>query len=224
MILIAFLIIAPGSAVADGMNQYTTPDGYQNVTVSEAKKLIDEGNVFILDVRTPDEFYAGHIEGATMIPLQSLKNPDEPRVPDSDLLVSHIKDGIGLPTDKSTFILVYCRTGTRSATASKMLVTADYTNVYNMNEGIKTWIDAGYPIVVTFVSEMNGLDQSTKNALNTKLYNVLHHLEKGDDDKAKEKINLFSDFVDEMLTEGRVDSNEKVYLNHESSVHLKELI
>jgi rhodanese-related sulfurtransferase len=217
-ILLAVLIIAPCiAAAADGT--------YTGVTASEAKQLIEKGDVFILDVRTPDEFNAGHIEGATMIPLASLKNPaGEPKLPAEDLLAYYIEKEIGLPTDKGKNILVYCKTGSRSITASNMLVTADYTNVHNMNGGIESWIDAGYPIVITFVNNLDCIDHSTKTALNAKLNNVLKHLEKGDDLKAIEKIDNFVEFVGEMLTEDRLDSDEAAYLIHESSVHLEDLI
>lgn len=213
-ILFAFLLIAPGIAVAED-NTYT------NVGVNDAKKMIEEGNVFILDVRTPDEFNAAHIEGAVLIPVASLKNPPgEPFLPDEDLLKNRLDK---LPDDCDAKILVYCKTGSRSVTASKTLVDAGYTNVYNMQGGIKAWIDAGYPVVSSFVDELHCAD-STKTALNAKVNNILYHLEKGDDAKAIEKIDKFTAFVDEMEAEGRLDSNEADYLIHESTIHLKDLI
>ena len=214
-VLFAFLVIAPGIAAAEDST-------YTNVGVSDAKKMIEEGDVFILDVRTPDEFNAANIEGATLIPLSSLKTPPgEPILPPEDLLANRTDE---LPADCDAKILVYCKTGSRSTNASKILVSAGYTNVHNMQGGIKVWIDAGYPVVITFVDELDFADDSTKTALNAKLNNVLCHLEKGDDLKAIEKIGNFNDFVYEMATEGRLGSNEAAYLIHESSVHLKDLI
>lgn len=214
-ILFAFLLIVPGIAAAED-NTYT------NVSVNDAKKMIEEGNVFILDVRTPDEFHAAHIEGAVLIPVASLKNPPgEPVLSSEDLLVNRLDE---LPADHDAKILVYCKTGSRSVKASEILVTAGYTNVCNMQGGIKAWIDAGYPVVSSFVDELEYADDSTKTALNAKVNNILWHLEKGNDAKAIEKIGNFIAFVDEMEAENRLDSNEADYLIHESTIHLKDLI
>jgi len=50
-----------------------------------------------------------------------------------------------LPRDKK--ILVYCRTGSRSATASDILVKNGFTQIYNMQGGITEWKNAGYEVV-----------------------------------------------------------------------------
>lgn len=131
ILLIAIMIFA--SRGGDG------PAGIRNVTVEEAKKMVEKGDVFILDVRTPSEFNSSHIEGATLIPVTnsggSNLNPDQ-------LLESRINE---VPKDKE--ILVYCRSGHRSTSASKILVNAGYSQVYNMEGGINAWTGAGYPVV-----------------------------------------------------------------------------
>ena len=110
----------------------------KNVSVEDARKLIKD-DVFVLDVRTPAEFNTSHIEGATLIPVT---NAFGSRVNPEMLLEARIDE---IPKDKK--ILVYCRTGHRSTTASKMLIDAGYSNVYNMVGGINAWISAGYPVV-----------------------------------------------------------------------------
>ncbi|MDD4250439.1 MAG: rhodanese-like domain-containing protein, partial [Methanosarcina sp.] len=89
--------------------------------------------------RTPGEFNSSHIEGATLIPVTnsagSNLSPDQ-------LLEARINE---VPKERK--ILVYCRTGRRSAVASKILVAAGYTQVYNMQGGITAWTGAGYPVV-----------------------------------------------------------------------------
>ena len=101
---------------------------YTDVSVHEAKDMLDEGDVFLLDVRMESEFNSGHLEGAVNIEVSQLGSRlDE------------------VPADK--VILVYCRTGVRSVRASKTLVNAGYTDVYNMQGGITAWISAGYPYV-----------------------------------------------------------------------------
>ena len=100
---------------------------YIDITVQQGKELIDRGEVFILDVRTQEEYDAGHIKGSTLIPLQVL-----------DKRLGEI------PKDRK--ILVYCRTGHRSAQASEILVNNGFAQVYNMKGGIVEWTNAGYEV------------------------------------------------------------------------------
>lgn len=102
--------------------------GYNDISVHETKDILDNGDVFLLDVRTEDEFNSDYLEGAVNIEVSKLGSRlDE------------------VPTDK--VILVYCRTGVRSVRASKTLVNAGYTDVYNMQGGITAWMSEGYPYV-----------------------------------------------------------------------------
>jgi phage shock protein E len=77
-----------------------------------AKEKIKKG-ALVLDVRTASEFSSGHFEGAKNIPVQELKN----RLAE-----------VG-PTNKS--VVVYCRSGNRSASAKKILLEAGYSDVTN---------------------------------------------------------------------------------------------
>ncbi len=117
----------------------TSPSGFETVSVDEAREMLETDDFFLLDVRTPAEFNESHIEGAVLIPLEngygSYLGPDR-------LLEARINEVPG-----GEKILVYCRTGRRSAVASQMLVDAGYTDVYNMGGGISEWIEAGYPVV-----------------------------------------------------------------------------
>jgi rhodanese-related sulfurtransferase len=112
--------------------------GLENVSVQEAKEMIEKGDVFVLDVRTPDEFNLSHIKGATLIPVS---NAFGSNLSSDSLLKARIDE---VPKKK---ILVYCKTGHRSDTAGIMLVNAGYSQVYSMVGGITAWIDAGYPVV-----------------------------------------------------------------------------
>jgi rhodanese-related sulfurtransferase len=114
------------------------PSGFENVSVHEAEGMIEEGNVFILDVRTPDEFNSSHIKGATLIPVSNVSGSN---LSSERLLEARIDE---VPRKK---VLVYCKSGRRSVSASTMLVDAGYSEVYNMEGGINAWIDAGYPVV-----------------------------------------------------------------------------
>ena len=103
--------------------------GFQDVTVEEVKQMIDNKEVFILDVRTQEEFDAGYIKGAVLIDVKEL----ESRVDEVPL---------------GEKILVYCRSGRRSITASNILIDAGHKDVYNMLGGINEWKAAGYPVVL----------------------------------------------------------------------------
>ncbi|MEZ4669235.1 MAG: rhodanese-like domain-containing protein [Anaerolineae bacterium] len=96
-----------------------------NVSASEAKIRIDSAQPpFILDVRQPDEFRAGHIAGAKLIPLGELNR----RMNE-------------LP--KETEILCVCRSGSRSGAATGQLNSAGY-NAVNLRGGMIGWQMAGY--------------------------------------------------------------------------------
>lgn len=94
---------------------------YKKISAEDAKNIIDSEDVIILDVRTPEEYNGGHIENAVLLPVTEI--PD--------------KAGEVLP-DKDAKILVYCRSGNRSATAAKELINMGYTNVYDFG-GINSW-------------------------------------------------------------------------------------
>jgi rhodanese-related sulfurtransferase len=105
--------------------------GYKTISVSDASAMIQSSsNLLVVDVRTPQEYAQGHLKGAINIPLSDLP-----------LRMSGL--------DRNRPILVYCRTGSRSAQASAILVKAGFTQVYNMDGGITAWINSGYPTVTT---------------------------------------------------------------------------
>jgi len=118
-------------AIVSGCLSSTTPSEkakYVDISVQQGKEMIDRGEVFILDVRTQEEYNESHISGSTLIPV--------------DELDIRLKE---LPRDKK--ILVYCRTGRRSVTASEKLENSGFTQLYNMKGGITEWKNAGYEVV-----------------------------------------------------------------------------
>ncbi len=106
------------------INESEAPEGavYKRLTAKEAKARIDSGDkVIILDVRTEAEYAAEHIEGAILIPNETITD----KMP-SDLPDLHAE------------ILIYCRSGNRSAQAARKLIAIGYTNVYDFG-GIIDW-------------------------------------------------------------------------------------
>jgi len=92
------------------------------ITVEEAHQMLEEEpeGIILLDIRTEGKYKARHIPDAINIPLAELE--------------SRIGE-----LDKSKNIIVYCKTGGRSSTASKTLVQNGFEHVYNMLGGIEEW-------------------------------------------------------------------------------------
>lgn len=95
--------------------------GYHKITAEEAKTRMEEGGVIVVDVRRADEYAAGHIPGAVLVPNENIGTEQPAALPDLDAV-----------------LLVHCRTGIRSAEASQKLVEIGYTNVYDFG-GIVDW-------------------------------------------------------------------------------------
>lgn len=95
---------------------------YHLISAEEAKERLDSGDALVLvDVRTKEEFDAGHIESALLLPNEEILDTPPELLP-----------------DKNAEILIYCRSGNRSAQAAKKLVAMGYTNVYDFG-GIIDW-------------------------------------------------------------------------------------
>ena len=95
---------------------------WQTISGQEAFKLMEESDNFILlDVRTEQEFLEMRIDGAILIPDYEIKERAETELP-----------------DKNIIILVYCRSGRRSALSAAVLADLGYINVYDFG-GILNW-------------------------------------------------------------------------------------
>ena len=95
---------------------------YMKITAEEAKQIMDsEANYIILDVRTDEEYAEGHIPNAILIPDYEIEEKAE-----------------AILTDKNQTILVYCRSGNRSKSASEILARLGYTDVREFG-GINDW-------------------------------------------------------------------------------------
>ena len=115
----------PSFAVSNSeklLSEYTMPAGYSEVSQNIAYALIEKNKGVLIDVRSPEEFAEGHIEGAINIPVET------------------IKDGQNLQEvpDLNKPLLLYCRTGRRATVAGQYLVNAGYKYVVNFG-GVSTW-------------------------------------------------------------------------------------
>jgi len=104
---------------------------YQDLNAKQFYEMIQkEKDVIILDVRTPQEYQEGHISNAINIPVQ---------------ILGQQLDKLNNFKDKK--ILVYCRSGNRSAIASQILDRAGFKNVYNLKGGLFEWKASELPLV-----------------------------------------------------------------------------
>ena len=119
-VVLAFLIVVFGGCVTSEppIGELVTPSP---ITQEEAIEIMAGGNVVILDVRTPDEFDTGYIPGAVNLPIDELSTT-------VNYLIS----------DKEQIILIYCRSGVRSADALRILINMGYWNAFDFG-GILSW-------------------------------------------------------------------------------------
>jgi rhodanese-related sulfurtransferase len=104
---------------------------YQDLNAKQFYEMMQkEKDVIILDVRTPQEYREGHISNAINIPVQ--------------ILGQQLNK---LNNFKDKKILVYCRSGHRSAIASQILDRAGFKNVYNLKGGLFEWKASGLQLV-----------------------------------------------------------------------------
>jgi rhodanese-related sulfurtransferase len=101
----------------------------KRVDVEEFDKLRQNKANVVLDVRTTQEFKAGHIPGATNIDINS---------PDFDEKIARL--------DKNKTYLVHCAAGGRSARACKKLEGVGFKELYDLAPGFRGWEKAGKPV------------------------------------------------------------------------------
>ncbi len=100
---------------------------FSRVTVSEAKQMLDAGNVEFVDVREPGEFAEGHATGTKLMPLNSVFARQAELADDRD-------------------ILFICKMGQRSALACEYAAAAGKTRLFNVEGGTEGWREAGLPM------------------------------------------------------------------------------
>ncbi len=103
---------------------------FESIAPQQAKTMLEKDeNVFLLDVRSEDEFKKESIDGATLIPLQILS-----------------KNLSALDGVKNKKIIVYCHSGNRSVAASRILVKNGFVPL-NLKGGITQWKNDGFTVL-----------------------------------------------------------------------------
>jgi phage shock protein E len=114
------------TAATTTFENITTPAAVLNKSPSEIYKMLLTSSypLHLIDVRTPEEYAAGHIDDADNI----------------DLISSDFEQTIDKQA-KEAYYVVYCRTGARSAKASDIMVRHGFIHVINMTGGITEWLN-----------------------------------------------------------------------------------
>ena len=123
---LAFSVLMLSACAAPATAAVSTPTAapveYRKISAADAQARMDSGDeIIILDVRTEEEYDAGHITDAILVPNETIIDEQPELLPDLD-----------------AEILVYCRSGNRSAQAAKKLIAIGYTNVVDFG-GIIDW-------------------------------------------------------------------------------------
>jgi len=115
-----------------------------------------KNSYIILDVRTREEFALGHLDSALLIPVDELET-------------RYVELAKNIP------VIVYCRSGSRSAKAAALLVSKGFSQVYDMAGGINAWVGKGYPVIVENASTpsiSNTNSQSSSTTVSTEASNA----------------------------------------------------
>ncbi len=135
--VLLFVFVAGGWRAQSEEPKATTgeasPERLRAITPQEALELVQRNkenpNFVILDVRTPEEFKSGYIEGAINIDYYGPGFPVE----------------IG-KLDRTKTYLVYCRTGNRTDSTFAVMKELQFKEVYPVEGGITAWRAAGFPV------------------------------------------------------------------------------
>ncbi|MCH8345852.1 MAG: rhodanese-like domain-containing protein [Chloroflexi bacterium] len=109
------------------MPQKDPQEPFSRISVDEAKGMMSDGDVAVIDVREPHEYNAGHVPNAKLIPVAKVFARKEE-----------------LPRDKD--VIFICQVGQRSALACEMAAAAGLTRLFNLEGGTEAWVKAGNPV------------------------------------------------------------------------------
>ncbi|MGM0516583.1 MAG: rhodanese-like domain-containing protein [Pseudomonadota bacterium] len=120
---LVLLVLLIGNELSRRLQKFRTIDP------SEVARKAGREGVALIDVREPNEWREGHIKGARHIPLGKLEGRlDE------------------LRAEAPQEVVIYCRSGNRSATAANTLIKGGFENVSHLGGGIIAWESQNYPV------------------------------------------------------------------------------
>jgi rhodanese-related sulfurtransferase len=121
---VVLIVMLLGNEMTRGLQKF------RDMTAAEFARLIGRENVVLIDVRETDEFRGEHIKGARHVALGTV--------------ASKLSE---FEKHKADQILLYCRSGNRSASAANMFVKAGFTQVAHLAGGITAWKAEKFPVV-----------------------------------------------------------------------------
>lgn len=128
-VALTLLMVMTGCTSTATLDQQIT-----NVSPAEAAGIIEQNSnnadFVLLDIRTPEEYAAGKIEGSINL----------------DFYAADFREQLDT-LDKDTHYLVYCNSGNRSGQAIPIFEDLGFAEVDNLTTGISGWYNEGYPVV-----------------------------------------------------------------------------
>ncbi len=119
-------IVAFGLITVSLLSGCSSSSAVRNLDAQQFSKITAASSTYVLDVRTPDEFAAGHLPNAHNINV------------DSTMFGAQIAK-----LDKHAVYAVYCHSGRRSAIATAQMEKAGFDHIYNLNGGMAAWTASG---------------------------------------------------------------------------------
>jgi rhodanese-related sulfurtransferase len=156
IIILLIVMFLTGFILLAGCNTGLSKKEPIPITVEKVYEILktQKDSFIILDVRIKEEFDSGHLDSAVLIPVDDLE----------------VRYG---EITKNRPIIVYCKSGRRSAKAADLLVGKDFSPVYEMIGGIDAWISKEYPVIVensaSGTTEVIEINYITADELNAKL-------------------------------------------------------
>ncbi|MBK5231870.1 MAG: molybdopterin-synthase adenylyltransferase MoeB [Thermoleophilia bacterium] len=120
----------------------------QEITPQEAFAELESSDAVLIDTREPYEYAESHIDGANLIPPAMVADNIADKVP-----------------DKSTRVLLSCRSGVRSATAAEVLMGMGYEDVASVAGGILEWQEQGLPVIASTALTPEQRDRYSRHTL-----------------------------------------------------------
>ncbi len=127
LMLVAAFFVVLAMLIHNEINRLTR--GFKDISPTDVTRLMNHETAVLVDIRTAAENREGHIINSKHIPTAELnKRIDE------------------LEKHKQDHVIAYCRSGSRSVAACKMLKKMGFENVHNLGGGIMAWQNANLPV------------------------------------------------------------------------------
>lgn len=175
-------IFLTGFILLIGCNTVLSKKEPMPITAEKVYEILitQKDNYIILDVRTKEEFDTGHLESAILIPVDDL----EARYGE---------------LSKSKPVIVYCKSGSRSAKAAAILVSKGFLQVYDMTGGIEAWKSEGYQVIVentaSGTAEASNISGETENTSTTSDTSEVAEINYITADELNAKLNKNEDII-----------------------------